>query len=294
MKNNSKVSLVITVKNEENCIEKLLESIANQTLSPDEIIIADAGSTDRTKEQIKHFKTKLPQLKLIDVSNSNRSKGRNAAITKAKNDIIAVTDAGCSLKNDWIEKITNPLARKEGDAVAGFYITSDETMLEKCSAPFLATMPDKLVVDEYLPSSRSVAFTKKSWEKAGKYPEHVDFCEDLVFAKNLKEKADLVVQPTAIVYWNHYRSLGHFFRQIKNYAYGDVEARYTPHTKKIITVFARYMLFLIAPWLLFFYPLWPIKKHYHYIKNPAGLFYLPLFQFLTDIGIMAGSLKAIL
>lgn len=294
MKNDLKITLIITVKNEQNTIATLLESITHQSLMPNEIIITDAGSVDNTKKIIISFKKKLPQINVLDVSHSNRGYGRNVAIKHAKNDVIAVTDAGCTLKSDWLQMITNPIKRKEGDSVAGFYLTSQESPFQSASAPFVAVMPDQLNPDTYLPSSRSVAFTKKAWEAAGKYPENVNYCEDLIFAKNLKEKTNLVVQPTALVYWDHFKSLGTFFRQIKNYASGDVEARYWPHIWKIISVYLRYAVFAGFPPLFFAYLYWPIAKHYKYVKHPAGIISLPLMQLTTDMGIAFGSLKALL
>ena len=43
-----KVSLVVTVLNEEPSIAALLESILSQTKKADEIVIVDGGSTDKT------------------------------------------------------------------------------------------------------------------------------------------------------------------------------------------------------------------------------------------------------
>ncbi len=45
-----KVSVIATVLNEGQAIERLLESLAAQTRPPDEVVIADGGSTDETVE----------------------------------------------------------------------------------------------------------------------------------------------------------------------------------------------------------------------------------------------------
>jgi len=287
------IAIVITTRNEEKSIHNLLDSIVIQTKEPNEVIILDAESTDGTRRVIRSYKGSIKGLKLIKSKLVNRSKGRNRAIREAKSKIIAVTDAGCMLKKDWLEKITHPIITKEAQAVAGFYLTSNSTIMQKSSAPFLAVMPDKIDPDTFLPSSRSVAFTKKAWKEAGKYPEDVSFCEDLTFAQNLKIKNNLVVQPRALVYWDHYKGVNKFFHQIKNYASGDVEAGHAPHLYKIITVYARYLLFTILNPLFFFYLFWPIYKHYKYVKHPYAIITLPMFQLLTDFGIMLGSITAV-
>jgi glycosyltransferase involved in cell wall biosynthesis len=284
------IAIIVTTRNEKNSIKSLLDSIVFQTIKPDEVIFLDADSKDETREIISSYKSKISGLKLIKSKLINRSKGRNKAIKEAKSNIIAVTDAGCTLKQDWLAKITHPILSGEAQAVAGFYLTSDSNLLEKSSAPFLAVMPDSIDPETFLPSSRSVAFTKKAWKEAGKYPENVSFCEDLTFAQNLKLKTNLVVQPRALVYWNHYQGIKKFFYQIRNYARGDVEAGYAPHLYKIITVYARYLLFAVINPLFFVYLFWPIRKHYKYVKSPLAIFTLPMFQVLTDAGIILGSL----
>ena len=56
------ISLCITVFNEEKYITALLESIVSQTKQPDEVIIVDGGSTDKTVALIKPYQSKIKNL----------------------------------------------------------------------------------------------------------------------------------------------------------------------------------------------------------------------------------------
>jgi len=289
-----KIAIIITVKNEAQAIEKLLESVISQTKQPDEIIIADAGSTDNTKERIKQFQNKLPKLKLINVKGTNRSQGRNKAIALAKSEIIAVTDAGCTLKNDWLEKITRPILANRADSVAGFYLPESNSAFSRCTVPFVAVMPNQFNPKTYLPSSRSIAFTKTAWASAGKYPRNLNYCEDLIFAKNLKTKTTMIVEPKALVYWQQNKNLFQFFHQISRYARGDIQARYWPHIGKIATVYLRYLILIAFPLLIPLYLLFPIIKHAKYIPHPVCLVFLPLFQIATDLAVIHGSISGLI
>jgi hypothetical protein len=133
-------------------------------------------------------------------------------------------------------------------------------------------MPDQLNPQTYLPSSRSIAFTKAAWEKAGRYPEELEYCEDLIFASTFAD----------------------FFRQIKNYAAGDFIAGYIPHLKKMATVFLRYGAFVILPPLFPVYLLWPIYKHHKHISDPLCLIYLPALQITADCAVMVGVIEGAL
>jgi hypothetical protein len=76
-----------------------------------------------------------------------------------------------------------------------------------------------------LPSSRSIAFPKSSWQAAGRYPEWLDYCEDLIFDIRLRDEAGVFTfVPQAIVYFRPRSSLRAFFKQYFQYARGDGKA----------------------------------------------------------------------
>lgn len=287
------ISLVITTKNDPHGLSRLLNSLTHQTTKPTQIIITEAGEHKTTKQIIKPYIKSL-QITLIETLGANRSTGRNIAIQKAKYSLIVVTDAGCEAKPDWLEKITEPLVKRKADVVAGFYRATGSTFFAQCLIPFVAVLPDQLKKDTYLPSSRSLAFTKDAWRKVGGYPENLDYCEDLIFARNLKARTTLTVEPNAIVIWPQTTSPIKYFKQIFHYATGDVQAGYTPHLKKIAIKFLLYGLFLFFPFVFLLYLTWPIKKHYRRINHPLAIIYLPLIQLETDVAILAGTIYSLL
>ncbi|MFH0863676.1 MAG: glycosyltransferase [Candidatus Gottesmanbacteria bacterium] len=300
-------SLIFTLKNEEKNIYKLLESIVKQTVKPDEIIICDAGSTDNTLEILENFKKSNPNLmiSIIKEKGVNRSKGRNEAIKQAKGVVIIVTDAGCVPDENWIKNIIEPFNDINIDVVAGYYKPITKTIFQKCLACYTSVMEDKVDPNNFLPSSRSIAFKKTAWEKVGGYPEKLDYCEDLVFAVNLK-KAGLKFQfkQDAIVYWPQKENIIQAFWQFFHYAYGDGQALYMPHVKNITFVYFRYLIGIMILYNIFIYDIsiyhilfwgglllyitWSIIKNYRYIKNLAAFCYLPILQFTADLAVMLG------
>ena len=55
-----KVSLIISTYNSPGMLRLCLMSVAKQIIMPDEVIIADDGSTEETKELIEEFTSILP------------------------------------------------------------------------------------------------------------------------------------------------------------------------------------------------------------------------------------------
>src|SRR3972149_5204770 len=235
-----KVSLIITTLNEVKTIGPLLDSINEQTLAPREIIIVDAGSTDGTLNIFKDYSITSLRCNL----GTNRSTARNLGIKKAKNKIIAITDAGCTLDKHWLERLAKPFKDKTVLSVAGYYRPGIKTKVQQSIAPLVAVMPDQFNPKTYLPSSRSLAFRKgTAW-----YPENLNYCEDLIFARRLNQAGKMAVVKTALVPWQLAENWRQFFWQIFHYAQGDVQARYRPHLVKIATIWLRHVLFIfLAP-----------------------------------------------
>ena len=275
-----KVSVCVTTKNEsEETIKKLLDALNHQSLKPDEIIIIDAK----------------------DYNNCSRSEGRNLAIKKARNEIIVITDAGCVPRKDWLKNLTVHLGGAKAhplgvlaDVVAGGYKMIAKNSFQKAMRFYLGVSPRKFDKN-FMPSARSMAFTKTIWKKAGGFPEKLDnTAEDTLFNVNLiKAGAKFVVAKDAIVDWQMPDSIKNFYLKIKNYAQGDAESgiwwhpvkKWQTHNIKILTIFLRYILFVLFPWLILIYII------YSYYK--AGLWGI-ILQFTSDFAGIIGFSHGIL
>lgn len=97
------IAIVIAARNESRNIQTLFESLAAQTVMPDEIILVDDHSDDGTFDSVKQSNaaTRLN----VQVFKSE-CKGKKAAlslgISKATSEIILVTDADCKVSPEWI------------------------------------------------------------------------------------------------------------------------------------------------------------------------------------------------
>ncbi len=238
----------MTVFNEADNIKMVLESFNSQTRLPDELIIVDGGSTDGTPAIIQTFMSagsaKYP-LELILRPGSNISEGRNLAIKSASFELVAGVDAGIKLPPDWLENISAPFfnSQEEIQVVAGFFKADPEPSSPFQIAMGAAVLPVEREIkpEKFLPSSRSVAFTRKAWEQAGGYPEWLDYCEDLVFDLNLKRLGyKFFWQPEAWVYFAPRKNLKAFFKQYFRYARGDGKAGLFPERHAL-----RYFTYLI-------------------------------------------------
>lgn len=221
---NMKVSLISTIYNEEYSIKEFLDGLLSQSYKPDEIIIVDGGSKDNTSEIVKSYIKKGAPIKFIVSPGVNIAKGRNIAIENSKNEIIASTDAGCKLDKDWLKNLIVKI-EDDVDVVSGMTIPAPKNKFERCVAQITVTKMEDINENNYLPSSRSIAFKKSAWEKVGGYPEYLYTAEDTLFDLNMKEAGlKFVTAKDAIVYWDIRKNLKALFKQYYLYGRGNKEA----------------------------------------------------------------------
>src|SRR6185503_4334132 len=108
-----KVSVVVPVRDEEDSIRELLESLFTQTRPPDEVVITDGGSTDATPQIIDEYIRNGAPVRLIRAGAALPGRGRNLGAAQASHEWIGFTDAGIRLENNWLEALVATAAADE-------------------------------------------------------------------------------------------------------------------------------------------------------------------------------------
>lgn len=100
------VTVIVSTYNSEEWLRKVLEGYKYQTYENYEVLVADDGSRDTTKELINEFKEDYPvTLRHIwhEDKGYRRQRILNKAILDAKNDYILFTDGDCIPRKDFVE-----------------------------------------------------------------------------------------------------------------------------------------------------------------------------------------------
>jgi glycosyltransferase involved in cell wall biosynthesis len=100
------LTLVIPVYNEQRYIKACLEAIANQSRMPDEVLVIDNNSTDKTVQIASRF----PFVRIIKESTQGLIAARNCGFNSAKSDILARIDADTVLNKDWVRGVVHQLS----------------------------------------------------------------------------------------------------------------------------------------------------------------------------------------
>lgn len=111
------LSIIIPTLNEEKYLPRLLQSIKKQNFFNYEIIVSDAGSSDKTEVVAKSYGANFILSNQVKHPSFQRNKGAEIA----KGDILLFLDADSVLPNGFLQKTVNQF--KARDLVgAGFYI----------------------------------------------------------------------------------------------------------------------------------------------------------------------------
>lgn len=92
----AKLSIITPTLNEEKCLPLLLESIKKQSFEDYEIIVADAGSKDKTVEIAKKYGC-------IVVKGGRAAKGRNEGAKIASGDLFLFIDSDIIMPDGFLE-----------------------------------------------------------------------------------------------------------------------------------------------------------------------------------------------
>ena len=92
------LSIIIPVYNIEDCLERCVNSVRNQTWRNLEILLVDDGSTDRSGALCDRFAAEDSRIRVFHKKNGGSSSARNLGIFHAKGDYLGFVDS-----DDWVD-----------------------------------------------------------------------------------------------------------------------------------------------------------------------------------------------
>ena len=201
-----KVSVVLTLFNEERNIADLLDSLVVQE-GPLEILAVDARSKDRTPTILAEYANRYESVKPLALA-GKRGRSRNFGIGKATGDVIAFIDGDCIANPFWLREIRHSI---EGgaDVVAGKTISMGLRSWEELDRVEL----NYRGFDLSYPSC-NLAFRKAVLDEIGGFDDWFITAEDIdLNLRAVKAGFSISYNPKAVVYHRLKSTLYGFFKQ---------------------------------------------------------------------------------
>ena len=115
MKQAQTLSIVIPAYNEESYIQLCLEAIARQTVMPDQVIVVDNNSSDKTAT----IAARYPFVTLLHEKQQGLYFSRQTGMDAATGDILCRIDADTVIDEHWVEAIKDTFAEHKVSALTG-------------------------------------------------------------------------------------------------------------------------------------------------------------------------------
>jgi glycosyltransferase involved in cell wall biosynthesis len=228
------VTLVMPSYNEEHYIEECLNSLLQQDYPADrvEILVADGGSKDQTRQIVQRIAVAHPRVRLLDNSEHRiQSYGMNLAIKESKGEFILVVDVHAEYAGDYVSKLVEVFETTGADAAGGAQRAKYRTGFQKSLCAALGSplgvggaayrSADKEGwVDTVFPG----AFRRATLEKVGLYDTNAITNEDAeLFQRILESGGRVYLSREVVVHYYPRKNLRLLARQY--FKYGDGRAR---------------------------------------------------------------------
>ena len=200
------VSIVIPCLNEERYITNLLDSLAAQDYGAEgiEVLVADGGSTDRTRELVRDYPSKFRRLELVDNPKRITVGGLNAGMDAARGDCWVIIGAHGQVRADFVRASVEALQRTGAACVGGPIETIGEGTVGKAIA---AAMSSPFGVGNakfrYAGEEGEVdtvpfgCYHRRVWDVVGRFDETVDGAdEDSYNARLIEAGGRIMLVPT--------------------------------------------------------------------------------------------------
>ncbi|EGK86117.1 glycosyl transferase family 2 [Microcoleus vaginatus FGP-2] len=210
------ISFIMPAYNCADTIEESINSIFNGNFTDgDELIIVNDGSTDHTAKVLEKLRRNYPSIKVFHhPQNRGGAPARNMAVSHVKHSIIFCLDSDNILVPGTVPKLKEFMFTSGADVAVfkekRFFTERIENYAEGNKWEFkdITTLDDALKTHIFPGASGNYMFTKKSWMRAGGYPELTGYDTHGFGLRQLATGAKMVSMPDSYYYhrqgWESY------------------------------------------------------------------------------------------
>jgi len=170
------LSIIIPTLNEEDYLPKLLKSIKSQTFNAYEIIVADAGSKDKTIEIAKKFGCKI-------TAGGLPAKGRNEGAKLARGEVYLFLDADLKLPNNFLKNSIEEFKKRNLEVASYCLVPQTNKKILKNGFEFFYNRPITFSQNLISHGAMGILVKKKIFQRVGGFDERIKLAEDLYFVR---------------------------------------------------------------------------------------------------------------
>ncbi len=179
MKPTIDLAIIIPTLNEEHYIGKLLNSIGAQSVAPQEVIVVDANSPDKTVKEIKKRQRILPQLVWYQIPKYTISRQRNLGVAKSESSNILFIDADMIfLDQESLKNLYEEALEKEADFAIPQILPDSESKLDTFLYTLHNGIPRTFKPIKAFATTQCLFVKRTVFDQAGRFDEEIKVAED--------------------------------------------------------------------------------------------------------------------
>jgi glycosyltransferase involved in cell wall biosynthesis len=263
------VSIIVAAYNEENYIDKLIDSVKEQSYKNWELIIVDDNSKDNTFSIITDLSKKDPKIKVYQQQKDLKGPGNawNLAVSKSKGKILFFEGADTILGKYYIKDMLKPII--EGNAIGTLH--KEEKIANKENL-WARAFGIRKCVDRDNQGIIFGAISRRYFEKAGGFDPSLGYADDQTLYNKLKMKS---LGVNAEIYhhnpdtfkeiWRHHKWVGASFKS----------------PWKVVLIFP-------------IFPIWVIYKSITQLRQDYYfnfIWFLPIYNTIRYFGYLDGIIR---
>ncbi|HKK48942.1 MAG TPA: glycosyltransferase [Alkalispirochaeta sp.] len=175
-----KISIIVPTLNERKLLPVLIESIHQQDFTDYEVIIADAGSDDGTREYADEQGCRV-------VEGGLPARGRNAGAAAARGEFLFFLDSDVRLPEDFLANAWEEIERKFVDLATCEARPITDVSFDKLLFNFASTVTRLTVRTQPRATGFCILVTKRLFRRVGGFDETITLGEDHAFSKAAAE-----------------------------------------------------------------------------------------------------------
>lgn len=221
------LSVVVPCFNAAATLGTQLEALAGQQWEgPWEVVVADNGSRDGSRELAAGFETRFPGFRLVDASDRRGpAHARNAGARAARGDALLFCDADDEVAPGWLAAMGRALQRH--GLVASRYETGklNPPWVQRIHANPQGEGVNPYTYPPFLPHAGGggLGVRRELHEAVGGFDEEMPALEDTDYCWRLQlAGTELAFVPEAVVHVRYRHTLGGIFRQAVGYGEHNV------------------------------------------------------------------------
>lgn len=231
----SLVSIIVTAKNEEDVLSRLIKSLMKQTYKNKEIIVVDNSSFDKTAQIAKNLGAKV-----FDMG-PERSAQRNFGAKKAKGSFFFFLDADMELTKDVVASCLEVF---KSDPKIGAVSIPEESIAKTYWEKVKAFERSFYNLKGDVVTDAARFFSRKAFDQCGRYDPAITGPEDWDLRNRILKGGYKIVRIKALIY--HYERISTLADLLKKKFYYSLKShRYL--SKHNVSLFSPETIYFLRP-----------------------------------------------